>query len=87
MNRRPLWFALSVAVFSLAVVSQASADPPKFPPYAQVIGEARTIDGLIRLHRKDMRLLGEISQGDLNRDFMVASPSPAASGRRRCSAE
>ena len=72
MTRRTFWFSLSAAVLSLAVASQAWADQPKFPPYAQVIGEAQTIGGLITLHRKDMRLLGEVSQGDLNRDFMVA---------------
>ena len=73
MNRRSIWLALSAVVFSLAVVSQAWADPaPKFPPYAQVIGEAQTIPGLITLHRKDMRLLAEISQADLNKDFIVA---------------
>ena len=73
MNRRPLWFALSAVVFSIAVVSQASADPaPKFPPYAQVIGESQTIPGLLTLHHKDSRLLAEISQADLNRDFIVA---------------
>ena len=73
MNRRPIWLALSAVVFSLAVVSQAWADPaPKFPPYAQVIGEAQTIPGLLMLHRKDMRLLAEISQADLNKDFIVA---------------
>jgi hypothetical protein len=73
MNRRFCWLLLTALVVPFTVVSQASADPgPKFPPYAQVIGESQTIPGLIMLHRKDSRLLGEISQGDLNSDFMVA---------------
>jgi hypothetical protein len=77
MNRRPIWFALSAVVFSVAVVSQAWGDPaqekkPKYPPYAQVIAEAETIPGLITLHRKDSRLLAEISPSDLNKDFIVA---------------
>jgi hypothetical protein len=75
MNRRPICLALSALIFSVAVVSQACADPaqkPKFPPYAQVIGEAETIPGLVMLHRKDSRLLAEISQADLNKDFIVA---------------
>ena len=73
MNRRRNCFVLSAVVFSLAIVSQAWADPaPKFPPYAQVIGESQTIPGLLTLHRKDSRLLAEISQADLNKDFIVA---------------
>ena len=69
MNRRPFVFALSAVVISVAAASQAWGGPaqekkPKYPPYAQVIGEAETIPGLITLHRKDSRLLAEISPAD-----------------------
>src|SRR5262245_50124731 len=35
----------------------AEQPKPKYPPYAEVIKEHETIDGLIKLHRKGNRLL------------------------------
>ena len=77
MHHRRFWISLFALAVSFTSLSPAWADPPqenkpKYPPYAQVVGESQTIEGLIRLHHKDMRLLGEISQADLNKDFMVA---------------
>jgi hypothetical protein len=77
MSRRFLALSLLAAGLALAAFSAAWADPPqenkpKFPPYAQAISESQTIEGLIKLYRKDMRLLAEIQQADLNKDFIVA---------------
>lgn len=47
------------------------AAKPKFPPYAEALDGATALDGMIRLHRKDARLLAELAPGDLNRDFIV----------------
>ncbi|MGD9721104.1 MAG: zinc-dependent metalloprotease [Pirellulales bacterium] len=44
---------------------------PKLPPYAEVIKDHETIDGLIKLHRKGNRLLGELTSAHMNRDFIV----------------
>jgi hypothetical protein len=51
---------------------QPSPGPrPKHPPYSDVLRDFRAIDGLIKLHRKENQLYGEISPGQLNRDFIV----------------
>lgn len=44
---------------------------PKYPPFGDLLGEAETVNGLIKMHRKDGRLFGEIMPGQLNRDFIV----------------
>lgn len=44
---------------------------PKYPPYHELLADSQTIEGLIKLHRKDMRLYGELTQGDLNKDLIV----------------
>ena len=77
MNRRSLSLSLFVAGLLFVSLPHAWADPPKearpkHPPYAQAMAGAETIEGLIKLQRKDMRLYAELSPGDLNRDFMVA---------------
>jgi Met-zincin/Domain of unknown function (DUF5117) len=43
----------------------------KQKPYADVIKDHETIDGLIKLHRKGNQLLGEFGSGQLNKDFIV----------------
>ncbi len=45
---------------------------PKFPPYADVLSGATAMEGFIKLHRKDTKLLAELSPGDLDKDVMVA---------------
>ena len=53
----------------------AGANPsaqPKHPSYDDVLANAETVDGFIKLHQKDMRLYAEISPGDLDKDLMVA---------------
>lgn len=85
MNRHFGLLELSAVAFSFAFVPQTWADPgpkPKYPPFAQVIGEAQTIPGLITLHRKDSRLLAEVSPNDLNKDFMVAIAIARGIGQR-----
>jgi hypothetical protein len=78
MNRHVLPLSLFVAGLLSVGLPSAWADPPKearpkFPPYADVLANAQTIEGLIKLHRKDMHLFAELSPGDMNRDFMVAT--------------
>ncbi len=53
--------------------SDASESKPKskYPPYADVIKDHETIDGLIKLHRKGNTLLAELGSGQLNKDFIV----------------
>jgi hypothetical protein len=74
MNRRILTLSLIVTLLSFVGLPQVSADPPKakHPPYAEVMAGAESIEGLIKLNRKDMRLFAELSPNDLNKDFMVA---------------
>jgi hypothetical protein len=40
-------------------------------PYADVIKDHETIDGLIKLHRKGNQLLGELGSRQLDKDFIV----------------
>ncbi|MEN6451201.1 MAG: zinc-dependent metalloprotease [Thermoguttaceae bacterium] len=56
----------------LAAAMAAAAQAKKHAPYADVTAGAEKIEGMIPLHHKDMRLLGEIAPSDLNRDLMVA---------------
>ena len=48
------------------------AAQPKHPTYDEVLANAETVDGFIKLHQKNMRLYAELSPGDLNKDLMVA---------------
>ncbi len=45
---------------------------PKHPPFATLLKDAKTTEGLIRLHRKDDKLYGELSSGHFDKDFIVA---------------
>jgi hypothetical protein len=50
----------------------ASAKPkPKYPPFAEVIKDVTTSEGLITLHRKDDQLFAEIGPRQLDRDYIV----------------
>ena len=51
--------------------SEATASKPKYPAFKDFLKDATAIDGLIRLHRKDDKLYGEISSGLLNTDLIV----------------
>ena len=44
---------------------------PKHPPYAEALKDAKAVDGLIKMHRKDGKLYGELSSSQLNKDFIV----------------
>jgi hypothetical protein len=48
-----------------------AAAKPKFPPFAEVLGDAEKTDGLIPLYKKGGQLFGEIAPGHLNKDFIV----------------
>ncbi|HEX2473391.1 MAG TPA: zinc-dependent metalloprotease, partial [Lacipirellulaceae bacterium] len=49
----------------------ANEQKPKYPPYAEVIKDAKTVEGLITLHRKDDMLLAELGPRQLDRDYIV----------------
>jgi hypothetical protein len=51
--------------------SATSQPKPKYPPYAEVIKDAKTVEGLITLHRKDDQLLAELGPRQLDRDYIV----------------
>jgi len=53
----------------------------KQKPYADVVKDAETIDGLIKLHLKDAKLYAEIGNGNLNKDFIVAISIARGIGR------
>jgi hypothetical protein len=63
-----LAFAL---LFGLASNLSAQEPKPKFPPFAEVLGDAEVKDGLLKLFVKGGKLYGEIGQQHLNRDFIV----------------
>jgi len=58
-----------------AATTPAAATPatpaPKYPPYADVVKDFESIDGLIPLKHKGNRLLAELSSSQMNRDFIV----------------
>jgi len=53
------------------VPARTDGPRPKVPPFAEVLQDAATIEGLIRLYRKDDRLFGELGAGVLDRDLIV----------------
>ena len=62
----------TAAATPAATATPAAAQPkPKYPPYAELLADSQAIEGLIKLHRKDMKLYGELSPGDLNKDLIV----------------
>ena len=48
-----------------------SSSSSKKPKYADVIKDFETIDGMIKLHRKENKLLAELSRSNLNKDYIV----------------
>lgn len=54
---------------------------PKYPPYAEFLKEAETINGLIKLHRKDGKLFAELSPRQLDKDFIVVISIAKGIGR------
>ncbi len=61
----------AAAPASPPAASSTPATPPKFPPYADVVKDFESIEGLVPLKRKGNRLLAELNSGHLNRDFIV----------------
>ncbi|MBI2823986.1 MAG: zinc-dependent metalloprotease [Planctomycetia bacterium] len=54
-----------------AAKSDKPAPKPKFPPYADVLKDAKPIDGLIKLHHKGNQVYAELTSGQLDRDFII----------------
>lgn len=48
-----------------------SPSKPKYPPYADVLKDFKSVEGLIKLYEKDDRVLAEIEPSLLNRDLIV----------------
>ncbi|MHC4180299.1 MAG: DUF5117 domain-containing protein, partial [Planctomycetota bacterium] len=44
---------------------------PEYPAFSELLKDAKPIEGLIRLHRKDAKLYGEIPGSHLDKDFIV----------------
>lgn len=61
----------------VAVVQAVDSDiakeekKPKFPPFAEVVKEPKTTDGLLKLHESKLRLFAELSPSQFNQDFIV----------------
>jgi hypothetical protein len=51
--------------------ASAPAPRPKYPPFSEVAKDFTPVEGLIKLYRKDNRLLAELTPDKLNRDFIV----------------
>jgi len=56
---------------SASGASSSQGARPKHPPYADVLKDATTIEGLIKLHQKDEKLYGEIAANQFDKDFIV----------------
>lgn len=51
--------------------ASSSAPASKYPPHATVLKDFTPIDGLIKLYRKENRLLAELDSAAMNRDLIV----------------
>ena len=49
----------------------AQPAPPKYPPFADVVKDAKQVSGLITVYHKGTKLLAEISPANLDKDFIV----------------
>ncbi|MHB1035085.1 MAG: zinc-dependent metalloprotease [Pirellulales bacterium] len=57
---------------SAGTPSTPAATPrPKYPPFTEVLAEAKATDGLIKTYRKGNRLFAELSGGQLNQDYII----------------
>jgi len=63
--------APAAAPAAAAPAATPPAPKPKFPPFADVMKDAKTIDGLVKLHHKGSQVFAELSGGQLDRDFIV----------------
>jgi hypothetical protein len=53
------------------IASSSPAPQPKYPPYADVIKDCETINGMFKMHRKGSKLLAELSSSNLGHDYIV----------------
>ncbi len=58
-----------------------SDSKPKYPPFAELLKGAKPIEGLIKLHRKNSKLYGELAPAQLNTDFIVIISIARGMGR------
>ncbi len=68
----------TASVPKTAVVQVVSAEPdkkekkkPKFPPFADVVKDPKTTEGLLKLHQSKSRLYAELSPSQFDKDFIV----------------
>ena len=48
-----------------------SGSKPHFPPFSEVLKDTHSIDGLVKLHRKEDKLFAELGSNLLDHDFIV----------------
>lgn len=54
-----------------AAATTTTTTKPKYPPYAEVLKDFKPIEGLVRLYQKENKLYAELTQSQLNHDFIV----------------
>ncbi len=60
------------SLLSAGPASAQEAKKAEVSPYSEVLKDAKvTTEGLIKMHRKDGKLYGEITSSQLNKDFIV----------------
>ena len=65
--------------------SSGGSDPKpesKYPPVSKVLKDTKQVDGLIKLHYSDTKLLAELSPGDLDKDHIVLITIAKGIGQR-----
>ena len=77
MGARPMGSSPSPAAAAAAAALRA-----KYRPYEDVIKDATTLNGFLKMHRKGGTLYGEISPSQLNRDFIVLISIAKGIGRQ-----
>ncbi|MCC7086599.1 MAG: zinc-dependent metalloprotease [Pirellulales bacterium] len=71
----------SAGAKSTTTATATATTKSKYRPYDEVIKDADTKSGLVKLHRKGGTLYGEISPSQLNRDFIVVISIAKGIGR------
>jgi len=51
--------------------SDAPAPKPKYPPFPLILKDAKQVNGLLTLHKREQALFAELTPAHLNRDFII----------------
>jgi hypothetical protein len=77
MRKPKLTFAILIATAACMLggprLAQAEeeGEKPKYPPHSEVLKDAKPVDGLIKMYRKDTKLYAELKSSQLDKDFIV----------------